>query len=603
MQHDTNARRPLAGLLTAQFFGAFNDNALKLLVALLAGGIAAASEATADAKEIATQTQTTIAFVVFTLPLMLFSLPSAFLADRFSKRSIIIAMKVLELLVMVGGLIVLKNNPAGGAWLFVALGFMGLQSALFSPAKYGIMPQLCDESSITRGNGLLELWTFLAIIFGYGAGGALLDMTKSAGEVTGPNVYLAMVVLVVISVIGLIASFSVPKVPAVAKAGAKPISGAWQAIRESRKLRLVIAGQTVFWMLASLLSQDVLTYAKQVLGESDTMAGVPFVAFGIGIGIGSVVAGRVSNHGIEPGLIPLGAIGLAVGTTLMGLLAPMFWMTLVLMCFLGMSSGLLIVPLEAMLQWYAPPDKRGAVIAIANVPVFFGVMIGSLVVFFLAILGGYSSTHILVIAGGLTILATAWALWLLPQALLRMVFVLVKSTFYRLRVEGLENVPEKGGALLVVNHVSLLDWLFLVSSIDRPIRFLVDSSYFHHWFLRPFMKMLGAIPISAGSPRELMRAMKDAGQYLRDGELVCIFAEGEITRTGTLLPFRRGLTRILKGNDQVPVIPGHLDQVWGSPFSSKGGGFLRSWNGSIPRGDHALLRAPAPRGFVRGADS
>ncbi len=586
MPETTLPRRPLAGLLTAQFFGAFNDNAMKLMVALLAGAVAVRGITDPAAKELALQEQTTIAFVVFTLPLMLFSLPSALMADRFSKRTLTIAMKVLEFVLMSAGAVVLYFDPTGGNALFVVLGFMGLQSAIFSPAKYGIMPQLCDEATITKGNGLLELWTFVAIIGGYGVGGALLESTR-------PDVYLAMGVLALFAIVGLSASFAIPRVPAIGSPGSKPIRDAWKAIRADRTLQLVIAGQTVFWGLASLLGQDVLTYAKSALELGDFDAGITFVAFGIGVGAGSVLAGRLSPTHIEPGLIPFGAIGLALGTTALGVFAPGYAWTLAMMGFIGVSAGITVVPLEAMLQWYAPVDKRGAVIAIANVPIFFGVMLGSFLVYGLSVFGGFSAAEILTIAGLMTVVATAWAMWLLPKAFVGMVFLFLTNTLYRLRVEGRKNLPEEGGALIVVNHVSLIDWLFVIASSERPIRFLVDSTYFHHWFLRPFMKVLGAIPISAASPRELMRAMKDAGRLLKNGELVCIFAEGEISRTGALLPFRRGLTRILKGND-VPVIPAHLDQVWGSPFSSKGGGFLRSWNGPIPRPVTLSFGEPMP---------
>lgn len=590
MTQTMDSRPRLGGLLTTQFFGAFNDNAMKLMVALLAAAAATASMSEADTvgRELATQQQLMIATVVFTLPLMLFSLPSALIADRYSKRSIILAAKVLEFLVMLGGVVVLYFNPLGGVLTFAMLALMGLQSAIFSPAKYGIMPQLCDEKAITRGNGMLELWTFMAIIGGYVAGGALSDWTKP------DRGYLAMLLLAGLSFVGLIAALRVPKVAAVSTADSlmTPMRDAWRAIVSNRNLKLVILGQTVFWMLVSLLSQDIFTYALEVLKVDGTEAGMTFAAFGVGIGIGSVLAGRISNHGIEPGLIPLGAVGLAFGTTAIGLLVPGYWGTLAWMGMLGVAAAFVVVPLESMLQWYSPATRRGAVIAIANVPIFAGVMAGSLGVYVLA--GVYSSVQILAVAGVITCAATLWAMWLLPQALLRMVALLMTKTLYRLRVEGRNNIPEEGGALLVVNHVSLVDWLFLITSCDRPIRFLSDSSYFHNWFLYPFMKMLGAIPISAGSPRELMRAMKDAGQYLRDGEIVCIFAEGEITRTGALLPFRRGLTRIIKGNDDVPIIPAHLDQVWGSPFSSKGGGFLRSWKGPFPRSVTLSFGSPMP---------
>lgn len=589
----TQSSQPrLGGLLTAQFFGAFNDNAMKLMIAFIAGAVAEGMVEGAQAEEVARQTQTTIAFVVFTLPMMLFSLPAALLADRLSKRSIILAMKGFELLLMLGGAVVFAYNPNGGVAAMVILGLMGLQSALFSPAKYGIMPEICDERSLTAGNAQLQMWTFLAIIAGNGIGGVLSEELQP---------HVAMGLLVLLAGVGLVAALGVPRVPASArKSSAGSLSGAFQAIRSDRRLRLVVAGETVFWLLASLLGQDVMVYAKNALELSDTLAGMTFVMFGIGIGVGSVIAGRVSRQGIEPGLIPLGAVGLAVGTTLLGF-GPGMYSTLILMAAMGVAAGLVIVPMDAMLQWYSPADRRGAVIAVANVPIFFGVLLGSLIVYFMAVRLEYSAATILLVAGLCTVAATLWAMWLLPQALLRMALVLFTRLCYRVRIVGKEHIPAEGGALIVCNHVSLLDGMFLLTSSQRPIRFLVDSSYFHHWALRWGMKLIGAIPISAGSPRELMRAMKDAGQYLKDGELVCIFAEGEITRTGQLLPFRRGLTRILKGNEEVPVIPAQLEQVWGSPFSPKGGGFLRSWSGPFPRPVTVSFGAPMPGSSEVGA--
>jgi acyl-[acyl-carrier-protein]-phospholipid O-acyltransferase/long-chain-fatty-acid--[acyl-carrier-protein] ligase len=593
MQADTAStdhvwpKRPLAGLLTAQFFGAFNDNAMKLMIALIAGNLAAQAMADASslAKEKAQQWEITVAFMVFTFPLMAFSLPSALLADRLSKRTIILAMKFLEILIMAAAAVCLFLNPVGVIPVLVVLGFMGLQSAIFSPVKYGILPEVLPHSKLSHGNGLLEMWTFLAIILGYAAGGVLLD-------VSGPVPGIGMSVLAVLAVVGFAAALFVPRV---APAGAavplrEATTGAWRAIRSDRALWLTVLGSTFFWTLASLLGQDVLVYAKEVLKVDDSWAGVPYAAFGIGVGGGCVMAGRLSGHRIETGLIPIGAVGLAATTIAMGLLVPGFWITMAFMLLLGMASGFLLVPLEANLQWRAPKARRGAVIALANVPIFGGVLAGSLFAHLLS-QAGFDSAQIIVICGAVTLAVTIWAIWLLPVALVRMSLVILTATFYRLRVVGREHIPEQGGALIVANHVSLVDGLFLIASTDRRVRFLVESSYFHSLWLKPVMKVLGAIPVSGGSQKEVLRALKRAGEYLEQGELVCIFAEGEISRTGAILPFRRGLERILKGRD-VPVIPCHLDQVWGSVFSHRGGGFLKSLDGPIPRPVTVSFGAP-----------
>jgi acyl-[acyl-carrier-protein]-phospholipid O-acyltransferase/long-chain-fatty-acid--[acyl-carrier-protein] ligase len=172
--------------------------------------------------------------------------------------------------------------------------------------------------------------------------------------------------------------------------------------------------------------------------------------------------------------------------------------TLVLMALLGISSGFVAVPLYALLQWRAPADRRGAVIALSNSLTFTGILTGSLIGGALA-QAAFNSRAILIWAGLLTFAGTAWAVYLLPEALLRLVLILLTHTFYRLRVHGREHVPQEGGALLTPNHVTFVDALFLIASLDRPVRFIVDDAYFSHWLLQPFMKALRAIPYSAAA--------------------------------------------------------------------------------------------------------
>jgi acyl-[acyl-carrier-protein]-phospholipid O-acyltransferase / long-chain-fatty-acid--[acyl-carrier-protein] ligase len=571
-----NPKGPLRGLLIAQFFGAFNDNAWKLIVTLLAIRMVRAHAVGDEALQSGSQSEVALAFVVFTLPLVLVSLPAGLLADRLSKRSVILAMKWLEILLMASGMAALVLRPDDPRPLLVILGLMGVQAAIFSPAKYGILPEILPHERLSAGNALLESWTFLAIIAGSAAGGFLLDR---AGE----RVWLGGLALTVCALVGLAGALAIPAVaPARTAPGLlAPLREAWRSMRSDRALWLAVLGSTCFWAIASLLGQDVLVYIKTVLQVPDSRSGIPLAIYGLGVGAGSLLAARLSASKVEFGLIPLGATALAVSTMALGIAAPGFAGTLLLMACLGAASGLLIVPLEALIQWRSPDDRRGAVIALTNVFVFSGVLAGSLAGLALA-RAGISARGIIVGAGLLTFAGTWWALRLLPEALLRLVLVLMTHTFYRLRVVGRLNVPERGGALLVPNHVSFVDGLLVLASLDRPVRFVVDAEYFHFPLFAPFLRAAGAIPISAGGgPRMILRALKEAGHRLDEGELVCIFAEGQITRTGMLLPFRRGLERIVKGRE-ASIIPVNLDRVWGSIFSRSGGRFLTKLPERIP---------------------
>jgi acyl-[acyl-carrier-protein]-phospholipid O-acyltransferase / long-chain-fatty-acid--[acyl-carrier-protein] ligase len=562
--------------LIAQFCGAFNDNAWKLMVALLAIRQATTGLAPGPELETAAQTQTALTYIIFTLPLVLLSLVGGTLADRLSKRTVIVAIKVVEVLLMSAGTVALWLNPGGGILPLIVLCGMGAHSALFGPSKYGILPELIPHERLASGNGLLELWTFAAILAGTAAGGFLL---QTAGDL----IWLAPLTLAALSVAGLAAAFTVPHVsPARTSGGVgSTISGAWAAIQTERLLRLAIPGEIFFWTIASLFAQNILVYAKAVLHLSDAMSGLPLTLLSIGIGVGAILVGRLSKNRIEYGLVPLGAMGASIALTLLGGLTPELVGTFLILGLLGIFCSFIFVPLNAILQWRSPPDRRGAVISFSNTCVFTGILLGSLAGGSLANVG-FSTSSIFLVTAGVTIGGTLWALLLMPDVFLRLVFVILTNTFYRLRIVGQQHVPQSGGALLVPNHMSFVDGFLLMASVDRPIRFVVDAAYATHPLFTWVMTAMKVIPItSAGDIRLILRALRSAGQALDDGEIVCIFPEGQITRTGTLLPFRRGFERIVKGR-QVPVIPVHLDRLWGSIFSFEGGRFLKKWPERIP---------------------
>ena len=570
-------QHPLRNLLISQFFGAFNDNAWKLTITFIAIRVLGAKfQGSSFELEKASQFQTTITFSVLTIPLILFSLPAGYLADRFSKRTVLVWMKLLEAVLMMTGMIVLYFDPYNVTLLLMVLGCLGAQAAIFSPSKYGILPEILPHTELSKGNALLEMWTFLAIILGTSCAGFLID--KSGG-----SFWKVGGLLTFFSMCGFIASLGIPKVPA---QGTKEklwsvFHRAWKTISSIRVLGLAIVGSVFYWLIASLLGQDILVYSKNVLHLNDTYASLPLGIFGLGVGGGCLLAAKLSNTKVEYGLIPLGTIGMALSCGLLGALPPHFALLLLFMFSLGMASGLFIVPIHALIQWHAPPDQRGAVISLCNIFTFTGIFVGSLTTSLFSKLG-CSSIDIILLASAFLIVGTIYAVYLLPDALLRLGLILLTNTFYRLKVIDAKNVPEKGGVLLVPNHVSFVDALLILASVDRPVRFIAEQSYFENVLLKPFMKSMGVIPISdKGGPRMILRALRDAGESLDQGEMVCIFPEGQITRTGTLLPFRRGLERIVKNRNAV-VVPVYLDRMWGSIFSRERGRFLTKTPKEIP---------------------
>ena len=295
-------------------------------------------------------------------------------------------------------------------------------------------------------------------------------------------------------------------------------------------------------------------------------AGLPLAALAIGVGAGCLLAGKLSASKVEYGLLPLGALGLTVTTLAFAVVQPRLAGTIAVMSVLGIFSGLLFVPLNALLQWRAPADRRGAIIAISNVLVYTGMLIASLVALLLAgagiaARGTFLGASIVLCAGFI------WALFLVPEAFLRFLLIGLAHTIYRVQTVGRTNVPDRGGALLVPNHVSFADGLFIIASLDRPVRFVVYEAYFRKPFVGWVLRSMKAIPISGiGGPKMILQAFREAGRALDQGHLVCIFPEGQLTRTGVMAPFQRGLERIVKGR-ATPIIPVHLDRLSSSIFS------------------------------------
>jgi acyl-[acyl-carrier-protein]-phospholipid O-acyltransferase/long-chain-fatty-acid--[acyl-carrier-protein] ligase len=519
------------------------------------------------ARQAAYQQIGTTAMLVFVLPLILFSLPAGVIADRVSKRSIILSMKVVEVCLMTAALFTLALAP-GVVWpALVIVGLMGVQSAIFGPAKYGILPEILPHERLSEGNGLVQLWTFLAIVLGTGAAGPLVGLT-------GDRVWIIGVVLVAFSLVGTAAALLVPRVSASRSAGGlvETVSTAARIIRHDRVLLFSVIGLVLFWMVGSLVLQNVLVYGRSILGLGQVMATVPSAILSVGIGMGSVLAVRLSASKVEYGLIPLGALGLGLFIAMMGTLHPNLVGTVALMTLGGVAGGLVIVPLEALLQWQSPADRRGGIIALSNVFISSGTLLGSTLVFVLA--KAMSPDAVFLVGGLIALAGTAWALWLLPAAFIRLVAIILTHTLYRITVVDGDNVPSEGEALLIPNHVSLIDAFFILASTDRQVRFLVSERTYALPVLNPFFRMMRAIPIgTSGGPKVVVRAMREAAAHLDTGEVVCIFPEGEITRTGMLLPFRQGFERMVKGRT-TPIIPVHLDQVWGSIFSREGGRFV-----------------------------
>jgi acyl-[acyl-carrier-protein]-phospholipid O-acyltransferase/long-chain-fatty-acid--[acyl-carrier-protein] ligase len=570
-------------LIVTQFQGAFNDNGLKFLVIYM---ILARVVDKTDRDDLQFKVG-----ILFAAPFILFSVAAGYLADRFSKRTVTIVTKLFEVGVMlfaIAGLVQPNFTLA-----LIAVFLISTQSAFFGPSKYGLLPEILPDSRLSWGNGILELGTFLAIIASTFCGAYLSEVFHGREAYAGA-VFLAC------TIVGVAFSFGISRVPASAperKFHFSAVVNIWSPIRLMRgdkALWLAFLGNTYFFFVAAILQYNILVYGQDTLHITATRGGFLQAAVALGIGLGSVAAGFLSGGKIEYGLIPLGSLGM----TLLGLALAIpnltFTAVLVLLAALGFMSGFFIVPVSALLQHRPPDNEKGSVLATANWFSWIGIGAAAGVY--------YVMTHNLNLSPGViffwaslaTLAATAYVLYLLPDSLLRLLLWMLTHTLYRLDVAGRERVPARGGALLVPNHVSMADAVLLIASLDRPVRFLMFKGSYDHPLVKPFAKILGVIPISSDQgPREMIHSLRRATQALQDGELVCIFPEGQMTRIGQMMPFRRGMERIIKGVD-VPIIPVNLDGVWGSIFSFAGGRFLWKLPRQLPYPVRVTFGAPLP---------
>ena len=567
-QRSVVASKGFRALLVTQFLGAFNDNAFRWVVLLAAAGVAGTAHA--GYKEMAA--------ALFALPFLLFPSVAGYLADRYSKRTVMIWSKVAEIAVMLlGGMAFFFGGGKPGILILVVVFLMGAQSTFFSPAKYGILPEVLPEAELSMGNGLIQMWTFLAVILGSAASGFLVRWFSG-------RLYVSALVFVAIAAIGTYSSFSIPRVPAAGKPRRLEINflrSVWRnlgEIRHDRPLFLCIQGTAYFWFLGALFQLNLTNYAPEMMGITNQIhTGLLLTAVAVGIGAGSVLAGRWSEEHVEFGLVPLGAAGLGFLAMGSAFSYHSTATTVLLLVLLGVSAGLYNIPLAAYIQQKSPTDSKGRILATSNFLTFTGILLASPFLWFLRTQLDLNPAQIFFLTGVTSLLVLVYICTLVPDFLLRFLIWLASHTFYRIRIVGKDHLPSRGGALLICNHVSYIDGFLVQGCTQRFIRFFMVRQFYDIRYLRPFCKILRAIPVSAqDGPRKLQAAFDQAREDLRRGELVCLFAEGAITRTGNLLPFSRAMEVILEGVD-VPVIPVHLDRVWGSIFSFEGGRPLSKW--------------------------
>lgn len=538
-----------------QSLGVFNDNVFKLLVILFLIAL--------KGKEHATNVGA-LAGALFVVPFLVFSAYAGKLADRLSKRDIIVVAKVVEVAVMVTACVVFLFESVFAAYAVLFL--MATQSAFFGPSKYGIMPELVRPEQLSRANGILKALTYLAIVLGTACG---LLLRQAMGD----HYALTGLVCVAIAAVGLSTSLPIQRTPAAGgrqRASILFVRDIWRtlySIRRDRELLLAVIASAYFLLLGAFIYINVIPYGIEHLGLEEQQSGYLFVIAAIGIGTGALWAGKLSGRNVEFGVVPLGALGFTLASLGLGLTAGGLYTVCGLMFLAGASAGLFVVPISAFIQLRSPTQRRGEILAAAGFLGWTGVLLASGLIYIFSSLMGMSPAQVFIALGIMTLGLTVATVMVLPDFLVRFVCFLLTRVCYRIKVVGIENVPSQGGALLVSNHVSWVDPLLLNATQQRRIRFVMDRDMYDAIPLKPLFRLMGVIPISANDPpKKIITSLRQARAAMDAGFMVCIFAEGSMTRTGMLRSFKRGFERIMKDSDY-QIIPIYLGGMWGSIFS------------------------------------
>jgi len=359
-------QRGFQAFLWTQFLGALNDNVYKIIVSMRAVHVAATTGSGSE--------YISLAGAVFVIPFLLFSGYSGHLADSISKRTVLISVKVFEIVAMLLGLAAFFSTRI--ELMLGVLFLMALHSTVFSPAKYGIVPEMLADEDLSRANALLEMSTFVAIVLGTSVGSLLFVTWKLQPWNMG-------FVMVAVAVTGLATSLRIARVRPAGNTSrflwnpfSEVITGTKHLLAD-RPLWLTVLAISYFWFLGALFQMDLLLFGSEVLHAGDVRIGLLVTCLAVGIGVGSMLAGRLSGNKVELGLVPLGSILMAVFSVLLYSARGSYNWSAAMLGLLGASSGLFIVPLNAYLQQRSEAREKGRLIATNNFYNTVGLLIAS----------------------------------------------------------------------------------------------------------------------------------------------------------------------------------------------------------------------------------
>lgn len=535
--------------------------------------------------------------LLIALPFILFAPIAGWVSDRFSKRDVMLGAAVAQVLVLgwIAMSVTLKSLPLA-LWGFFAL---AVQSAFFGPAKIGINKELVGSKHLGFAAGIQQMTAMLAILCGQIVAGWWFDQ-RFSGRGGQPEMAWAaalgpLLLLTALSLPALGLAMAIPRVPAQGRPKLTPQLAISHFIHlrnlwSDAPLRRASFGVAFFWGFAAFINLWSVKLAAVITGGGEgfgTLCSIFMAAASLGMAAGFGVAAFLLRKRIELGWVPAAGALMSVLSVALAFTHPGGWTFLTLLGLLAFSAAIFLAPLNAWMQDRYPPGKRGELQSAVNLQDCFG---GVLAVVALALVGfAAKSAGVDAVNGfrfeilfiGLVCGVMTWfIIRLLPGDFIRLIGGIVVRRIYRIRVLHPERLPARGGALLLPNHVSFADGFFISAACPRPVRFVMDEAFMASRAIRIFTGIFNTVTIRRDQPREAIRITIDA---LKSGDVVCLFPEGQLTRTGTLCELRRGFELIARKAGH-PLIPLWCDGSWDTIFSFEGGRFFRKFPRRAPGG-------------------
>ncbi|MGF1573407.1 MAG: MFS transporter [Sumerlaeia bacterium] len=537
------------------FVGNFTDNALRLLVWLTFGALALQLNESPDSYR-------ALVGVCYTAPWLFFSLIAGQLADRFSKRHVVLATRLLDVVIWMSGMIAYAffRDP----YLLLGMLFaLGVRMSLFGPPSMGLIAEILPPRRVTWGNSWIDGLTFLGAILGTAFGGLVFDLFD--GELLFPLLFLS--ILSSSSIIASLLMHPIPPAEPTRRINLFPLKHVRQVLSSMRQtpgMSWSFAGIVFWWALAALALQVSMKFAEDTLLMEGFGTSRFFIYVGIGVGSGSIMAGIWCRRHLELGYVPLAGIMMGVCSLVIGLVPPSELFSGVMICVFGFFAGWFIIPLKGFLQRSAQPEARGGLLGTLNFFQYGSIFVSSgFIYYFLTEILALTAPQIFVLLGILLLVASAIIFVYLRNVALRCLIYIFLNTVYKIRIQGVDNIPEHGGALIVSNHMSFADGILMAAAVERPIFPIIYDEIYNNPFIKPIVDLIEPIPINHKmKPRELIETLNYASEKIRSGNIVIIFAEGQISRVGFQVDFRKGIERIMRDLKE-PIIPVALDGLRG----------------------------------------